>query len=83
MQLFFLIILNNYYLAILSQIILLCCPVPRRKVAEMGPAISFTLWCIPASIKIFDLNAYYVTIAHCFLRIYIICIAHTQRANAV
>ena len=25
--------------------------VPRRKVAEMGPAISFTLWCIPASIK--------------------------------
>ena len=24
---------------------------PRRKVAEMGPAISFTLWCITASIE--------------------------------
>ena len=30
-----------------------------------------------------DFNVYYVTIAHCFLRICIVCIAHTQLANAV
>ena len=30
-----------------------------------------------------DFNVYCVTIAHCFLRNCIVCIAHTQRANAV